>query len=232
MKKLALLIPVLNEESTISKVIADFKNQFSKINANAEIYVIDNDSEDNTKVKALLSKANVIENRNKGKGNALRYAFSKVKADVYAVVDGDDTYFADDLPRLLAPVLKGNCDMVIGMRMKNFAKEKNALLHKIGNKIINLLTTLVLKNQIHDICSGFRVFSKEVIEKIDLEAKGFEIEAELTIKALKKGFRIKELPIKYKERPDGSVSKLRAFSDGFVILRKILKFSLVPNHKI
>ncbi len=226
MRKLALIIPVLNEERTISKVIEDFKSELSKLNLDTKIFVIDNGSKDMTKLKALISDAYVMEVNKRGKGNALRYAFKRIKADFYAIVDGDDTYFAEDIHKLLVPVISGNYDMSIGTRMKSFVKEEKAFLHEFGNILLSMIVRLFIRKKVKDLCSGYRVMKKQLINSLNLESEGFEIETELTVKALKKGFKIIEVPIHYKERPKGSKSKLRTLRDGFLIFRKLLKLNL------
>ncbi len=217
-KKIAVLIPALNEDKTIAKVVKDFKNELPK----SQIYVFDNGSTDKTAEKARNSGANVINVNRKGKGEVVKKMFDYIDANIYVMVDGDDTYPAEQVHELLNPVLSGDYDIVIGSRMKNFQKEEKRWLHNAGNRIIRWGVNFCFTSKINDMLSGYRVMSREFVKKVNLLSKGFEVETELTIKALENGYRIKEIPIDYKERPKGSESKLNSFSDGMYILTTII----------
>lgn len=216
--KIAVLVPCLNEEITVAKVVRDFKKELPK----ADIYVYDNGSTDNTKENALKAGAIVRECRRKGKGNALKKMFSEIEADYYIMVDGDDTYDAGCVKKLLKPVVEGKADMAIGTRLKNFQKEEKSFLHAVGNRIILWQLKFCFPCRITDLLSGYRVMTRDVVKELNLLSSGFTIETEMTIKTLEAGFKIKEIPCPYKKRPRGSKSKLSTFGDGYGILSMIL----------
>lgn len=215
---IAVLIPALNEEITIAKVINDFRKQLPK----ADIYVFDNNSSDKTKEIALDNNASVITVKRRGKGHVVREMFEKVDADYYILVDGDDTYPAEEIHKLLDPVVTAKCDMTIGSRLSNFRKENKKLMHSFGNNVIKSALKFTFPTKVNDLLSGYRVMNNEFVKNVNLLSAGFTVETELTIKALEDNFRIIEIPINYKERPKGSSSKLKSFSDGFSILQAIL----------
>lgn len=225
MSKIGIVIPCFNEERTISKVIRDFKAQLP----NADIIVIDNNSSDKT--IAIAEKENIkilFENR-QGKGNVLRKAFNELDYDIYVVVDADDTYPAEEVHKLIKAVETERVDMAVGTRLDDFKKENKVFLHNIGNAFFVLLINLVFHCKIKDVFSGYRVFSREFVKNTPLLSPGFEIESEITIQALEMGYKIKEIPIKYRERPQGSVSKLKTFKDGWKILLAI--FSIFRDYR-
>ena len=217
-KKIAVLIPALDEELTIAKVVKDFKKELPK----AEIYVFDNGSTDRTSERARQAGAKVKLYKKKGKSEVMKEMFDSVDVDIYIMVDADDTYPANEVHKLIKPVAEDEADMVIGSRLKNFQKEEKRWLHNIGNNLINRSVNFCFNTKINDIESGYRAMNRELIKNTTILSRGFGIEPEITIKALENHFRIKEIPIGYKERPKGSKSKLNSFSDGMYILQTIL----------
>lgn len=225
MKKICVIIPCCNEEKTVQKVITDFKQELPT----AEICVIDNNSTDATQVLAKQSGARVIFVKAQGKGNALRQAFNSLSADIYVMVDADDTYPAKEVHKLIKLIETENIDMVIGTRLENFKKENKKFLHSIGNQFFVRLINFIFHRNFKDVFSGYRSFSRNFVRNIPLLSEGFEIESEMTIKALEQGYSIKEIPVQYQERPKGSQSKLRTFRDGWKILLAI--FSILRDYR-
>lgn len=221
MKKIAILIPCYNEEKTIKKVVDDFKKEIP----DADIYVYDNNSNDYTSKIALESGAIVRYERNQGKGNVVRRMFREVEADIFVMVDGDDTYPANQVNKLIEPILKKEADMVVGDRISNGAySEKNKRrFHKFGNNLVRDSINKLFKSNLNDIMTGYRAFSKTFVKNMPVLSENFEIETEITLHALDKRFIIKEIPIEYKDRPIGSVSKLNTITDGFKVLKTIVK---------
>ncbi len=216
--KIAVTIPALNEELTIAKVINDFRKELPQ----ADIYVFDNNSTDKTKEIALQNKAKVITIKRRGKGHVVREAFEVIEADFYVLVDADDTYPAEEVHKLLKPVFEGNCDMTIGSRLGSFRKENKKILHSFGNSLIKMALKFAFPTRVNDLLSGYRAMSRDFVKNVNLLSTGFTIETELTVKALEEGYKIIEIPISYRERPEGSKSKLKSFSDGYSILQAIL----------
>ncbi len=225
MNKICVIIPCYNEEQTIVKVIQDFKKELPE----AEIVVVDNNSKDKTSALAKEAGATVLLERRQGKGNAMRKAFNEVDADVCVMVDGDDTYPANEAYKLINLVLEDGVDMAIGTRLENFTKEKKKILHGLGNKFFVNLVNFIFRSNFKDIFSGYRAFSRDFIKTLPLLSEGFEIESELTIKSLQRGYRVKEIPTAYQDRPDGSESKLSTFRDGWKILMAI--FSILRDYR-
>lgn len=223
--KVAVLIPAYNEEKTIAKVVKDFRKELPK----ADILVYDNNSKDRTAKLARKAGATVVKAEKQGKGNVVQKMFNEVDADVYVMVDGDDTYPADAVHELIKPIMNNEADMVVGMRMNGFVKEEKAFLHKLGNKLILWSLNLCFPTKVKDMLSGYRAFNKDIVKNLNLLSSGFTIETEMTIKALEGGYRIKEVPIKYRQRPKGSVSKLKTFEDGQFIMQTILQ--LFRDHR-
>jgi glycosyltransferase involved in cell wall biosynthesis len=219
--RIAVTIPCFNEEVSIGKVVRDFQRALPGV----QIIVFDNDSTDNTAKIAQQSGACVIRERRRGKGNVIRAIFDKVEADFYVLVDGDDTYPAEEVGKLLTPVQDGQADMVIGTRLDNYTKESSELLHSIGNRVLLKILNLCFHTDLSDILSGYRVFSREFVKNVPLFSTGFEIETELTIQALMREFHIMEVPITYRARPQGGKSKIKPFRDGYRILSTILIFT-------
>lgn len=215
--QLAVIIPAYNEEKTITAVIKEYQAALPE----AKIYVGDNNCVDRTAELARAAGAEVIKCPQQGKGNAVRKLFESVSADIYIMIDADLTYSAANVRELIQPVLDGKVDMVVGSR-KQVSTKAFSFSHKIGNWILTTLLNRMFKVRLKDILSGYRVMSREVVENLLLIAEGFEIEAELTIRILRERYRIVEIPIDYRNRPDGSESKLSTWGDGFLILYTIL----------
>lgn len=218
--KIAVLIPCLDEEITITKVVKDFKLALPS----ADIYVYDNNSTDSTFIKAKDAGAIVKKEMQQGKGNVIRSMFREVEADIYILVDGDDTYPANISNDLLQPIINKTADMVVGDRISrgdyDLTNDRN--LHSFGNKFISSVINLFFKTKLRDIMSGYRVFSKKFVKTIPIHSHGFEVETEITLHCLDKNIKIQEIPIEYKSRPEGSYSKLNTYSDGFTILKTIM----------
>ena len=225
-RKIAVLIPCYNEEITIKKVIKDFKKALPK----ASIYVYNNNSTDKTKEIALKEKVIVKDEYLQGKGNVVRSMFRDIDADVYVLVDGDDTYPADEVNKLVGPVLDGKADMVIGDRLSStYFTENKRPFHNTGNKLVRNLINHLFKSEINDIMTGYRAFSKRFVKCMPVMSQGFQIETEMTIFSLVYNMNIVEVPITYRDRPEGSVSKLNTYGDGFKVL--ITLFNLFKDNR-
>ena len=224
-KKICVAIPCYNEEKTIKKVINDFQKELPM----AEIVIFDNNCTDNTSAVAEKEGAKVIGEKKQGKGWVIRAIFEKVDADIYVMVDGDDTYPAEYAHKLIEPVLKDEADMVVGNRLKQGNYGGMRLSHHFGNLIITKTLNSVFRTDYQDVLSGYRVFNREFAKNIPLITMGFEIETELTLQALEHGYVVKELPVEYRSRPRGSVSKLNSFVDGYRIMVTIVM--LLRDHK-
>lgn len=219
MKKIAVLVPCYNEELTIKAVIEDFK----KVIPNADIYVYDNNSSDNTAQIAKEAGAIVKREYRQGKGNVVRSMFREIEADCYIMVDGDDTYPAEDAYNVAKLVLEGRADMAIGDRLSStYFTENKRPFHNTGNKLVRTLINKIFKSNVKDIMTGCRAFNRTFVKSFPVLSKGFEIETEMSIHALDKGFLLNEVPIAYRDRPEGSESKLSTFRDGFRVLKTIL----------
>lgn len=221
MEKIAVLIPCYNEEITIEKVIKDFKKELPT----ADIYVYDNNSKDNTAKIAKENGAIVKHEYRQGKGNVVRSMFRDIEADIYVMVDGDDTYPAEEVHKLIEPIRNNEADMVIGDRLTNgtYQNENKRHFHEFGNNIVRDSINKLFKSNLKDIMTGYRVFNKIFVKNMPVMSPKFEIETEMTLHALDKKFIIKEIPIIYRDRPEGSVSKLNTFSDGFKVLKTIIR---------
>lgn len=220
MDKIAVLIPCYNESQTIEKVVQDYKMALPE----ATIYVYDNNSTDGTDELARKAGAIVRYERRQGKGNVIRSMFRDIDADCYLMTDGDDAFPADNATYLCDLVLNQGVDMVIGDRLSTtYFSENKRLLHGFGNKLVRFLINKIFGSNIHDILSGQRVLSRDFVKGFPILSGGFEIETEMTIHALDKNFVIKEVPALFRDRPEGSVSKLNTFSDGFKVLRTIAR---------
>lgn len=211
---IVVAVPCYNEAVTIEKVIRDFKAALPS----AEIHVFNNNSTDNSAQIAQAAGAVVHKVRAQGKGHVLQAVFENLSADALVIVDGDDTYEAGDIHKLLEPVLSGDADMVVGNRLPDASDENMRALHHIGNKLIVWGINLMFGTRYHDILSGYRVFSRRFVETVPLLTPGFETETEMTLQALEDGMIIEELPIAYRSRPEDSHSKLNAFRDGYRIM--------------
>ena len=219
-KKIAVLIPCYNESQTIAKVITDFK----KVLPQADVYVYDNNSKDGTDEIARKNGAIVRYEYQQGKGNVVRSMFRDIDADCYILVDGDDTYPAEHAVEMAEWVLEKNVDMVIGDRLSTtYFKENKRKFHGFGNKVVRSLINGIFKGDVKDIMTGYRAFSPLFVKSFPVISKGFEIETEMTIYALDKNIYIKELPIEYRDRPEGSESKLNTISDGLKVLNMIVQ---------
>ena len=218
--KIAVLIPCYNESKTIEKVVKDYK----KVLPNADIYVYDNNSTDGTDKIAKKAGAIVKYEYRQGKGNVIRSMFKDIDADCYLMIDGDDTYPKENAKEMCDLVLNGKADMVIGDRLSStYFTENKRPFHNFGNKLVRGLINLLFKSNIRDIMTGYRAFSYEFVKTFPVLSKGFEIETEMTIHALDKNFLLKEIPVEYRDRPEGSVSKLNTYSDGFRVLKTIAR---------
>jgi len=219
-EKIAVLIPCYNEELTVAKVIKDFKSELP----DAIIYVYDNNSSDNTFEVAKSSGAVVKKEYRQGKGNVMRSMFRDIDADIYIMVDGDDTYPAEFVHDLIKPIRDDAADIVIGDRHSNgtYRDENKRFLHDFGNHLVKNLINKLFQSNLNDIMSGYRVLNRRFVKTIPINSSGFEIETEITLHTLDKKFLLKEIPIEYRDRPEGSFSKLNTLSDGIRVLTTIL----------
>lgn len=221
----AVLIPCYNEELTIEKVIERFGQELPS----AKIYVFDNCSTDGSATKAAKCGAKVIFEPRQGKGFVVERMFESIDADVYVMVDGDDTYPAEEVHKLIEPVIKDRADMVVGARLTEYTGESFRPMHIFGNNLVRCLVNWIFKAKLTDIMSGYRAFNRRVATLIPVVSAGFEVETEMTIQMLYYQMKIVEVQIPYRHRPAGSASKLNTFSDGFKVLWKI--FSLFRAFK-
>ena len=219
-KKIAVLVPCYNEAKTVEKVVKDYK----KALPNADIYVYDNNSTDGTDKIAKKAGAIVRYERRQGKGNVIRSMFRDIDADCYLMIDGDDTYPATHAEAMCNLVLNEQVDMAIGDRLSStYFTENKRPFHNFGNVLVRKLINTLFKSDVKDIMTGYRAFSYDFVKTFPVLSKGFEIETEMTIHALDKNFYLKEIPIDYKDRPEGSESKLNTYSDGFKVLKTIAR---------
>ena len=221
MEKIAVLIPCYNEELTIEKVIKDFRKELP----NADIYVYNNNSKDKTAEIAQKNGAILRHEYKQGKGNVVRSMFYDIDADIYIMVDGDDTYPAEFVHQLIEPVRNGKADMCIGDRLSNgtYQKENKRPFHEFGNNLVKKSINVLFKTDLKDIMTGYRVFNKKFVKNMPVMTPKFEIETEMSLYALDKGYVIKEIPILYRDRPEGSASKLNTVSDGIKVVKTIIK---------
>ena len=230
--EIAVLVPCFNEAAAIAKVVADFRAALPA----ATVYVYDNNSTDDTSAVARAAGASVRRETRRGKGNVVRRMFQDIEADIYVMVDGDDTYDASVAPQLVARLVDDNLDMVVGKRIETHEAAYRAG-HRLGNQVLTGLVRWLFGAQIDDMLSGYRVFSRRFVKSFPSFSREFEIETELTVHAMQMRMPVAELDTNYKERPPGSVSKLRTFRDGWRILltitnlmrneRPLMFFSLV-----
>lgn len=216
--RVAVLIPCYNEELTIGDVVRKFREQLPQ----ADIYVFDNNSSDRTIVEAQMAGAIVARETRQGKGYVVQSMFQQVDADVYVMVDGDGTYPPEEVHKILAPVLDGEADMVVGSRLHAESQSEFRSLNRMGNRMFLSLLNSSFKVKITDMLSGYRAFSRRFVKGVPLFGGGFETETELTIKALERGYRIVEVPVDLTSRPEGSFSKIRIVNDGLRIVNTIL----------
>jgi len=220
MSRIAVLIPCYNESKTIAKVVSDYKSALP----NADIYVYDNNSTDKTVELAQGAGAIVRFEHRQGKGNVIRTMFREIDADCYIMIDGDDTYPAENAAEMCRLVLEEKVDMVIGDRLSStYFEENKRLFHNFGNSLVRGLINKLFHANVKDIMTGYRAFSKSFVKHFPVLSQGFEIETEMTIHALDKNFYIKEVPVQYRDRPQGSVSKLNTYSDGAKVLMTIAR---------
>ena len=225
-KKIAVLIPCYNEELTVEKTVSDFKH----VLPNADIYVYNNNSKDRTKELALKAGAIVKDEYRQGKGAVVRSMFRDIEADVYIMVDGDDTYPAEEVEGLITPILEGKADMVIGDRLSStYYTENKRPFHNFGNSLVKGLINFLFKSDLNDIMTGYRSFSKKFVKCMPVMSDGFQIETEMTIFALTNNMQVVNVPITYRDRPEGSESKLNTYSDGFKVLLTL--FNLFKDNR-
>ncbi|WP_217947047.1 glycosyltransferase family 2 protein [Faecalibaculum rodentium] len=217
-KKTAILIPCYNEALTVEKVIEDYRNAFPE----AEIYVYDNNSTDDTADIARKAGAIVKHEYAQGKGNVIRAMFKDIDADCYIMADGDDTN--PPVPEMSDIILRGEAEMVIGDRLSStYFEENKRLFHNTGNRMVRSLINTLFDVNVTDIMTGSRAFSYTFVKTFPVLSKGFEIETEMTIHAAANNLRMVEVPTKYRDRPEGSESKLNTYSDGFKVLKTIAR---------
>lgn len=226
MDKIAVLIPCYNESKTIEKVITDYK----KVLPEAVIYVYDNNSTDGTDEIARKAGAVVRYEYMQGKGNVIRRMFRDIDAECYIMVDGDDTYPAEFAPEMVECVLKRKVDMVVGDRLSStYFTENKRPFHNFGNSLVRASINRLFRSNIKDIMTGYRAFSYHFVKTFPVLSKGFEIETEMSIHAVDKNMFVENVVIEYRDRPEGSESKLSTYSDGFKVLKTIAK--LYKNYK-
>lgn len=218
-KKVAIVIPCFNEELTVEKVVRDFRRELP----DARVIVFDNNSSDATAARALGAGAEVYNSPRKGKGAVIRHAFRTLEADIYILVDGDDTYPAEAVHQLLKK-LEDGADIATGDRLSagHYSKENKRPLHNFGNRLICRSINLLFDKKLNDVLTGYRAMSRRFVKSCPILIDGFEVETEITIHAIERLFEIVEVPVAYRDRPPGSISKLNTVSDGMTIMRSIL----------
>ena len=227
MDRIAVLIPCYNESGTVAKVVADFK---AVLPEDAVIYVYDNNSTDGTAEIAAAAGAVVRHEYQQGKGNVIRRMFREIDAQCYIMADGDDTYPAEYAPEMAAKVLERGVDMVVGDRLSaTYFTENKRPFHNFGNKLVRRSINALFKSDIRDIMTGYRAFSYQFVKSFPVLSKGFEIETEMSIHAIEKNMLVDNVIVSYRDRPEGSVSKLNTVSDGVKVLGTIGK--LYKNNK-
>ncbi len=220
MDKIAVLIPCYNEEKTVEKVVKDAKAALPE----ATIYVYDNNSSDRTVELAKAAGAVVRHEYMQGKGNVIRRMFREIDAECYIMVDGDDTYPMEYAPEMVEKVLNHNADMVVGDRLSTtYFTENKRPFHNFGNSIVRNSINTLFKSDIKDIMTGYRAFSYSFVKTFPVMSKGFEIETEMTIHAVNNNMQVENVLIEYRDRPEGSVSKLNTYSDGIKVLFTIVR---------
>lgn len=225
--KIAVLIPCYNEEVTIHKVVSDFKRELPE----ADIYVYDNNSSDDTSKLAKDAGAIVRFEPRQGKGNVVRQMFRDIDADCYLMVDGDDTYPAESARELCEPILNGEADMTVGDRLSNgtYAEENKRAFHGFGNDLVRAMIKWIYGYSFDDVMTGYRAFSRPFVKTFPVMSEGFQIETEISIHAVDRRWRIKDVPIIYRDRPEGSASKLNTIGDGMKVMIAIA--SLFKNYR-
>lgn len=215
--RIAVLIPCFNEETTVGKVIADFRTELP----GADIYVFDNNSTDATARVAAEAGARVVLETRQGKGFVLAAMLETVRADLLVLVDGDSTYPASKVHELLEPIRRGRADQVVGARRPEGPGRGYRRFHGFGNRMVTFLVNRVFQTRLEDVMSGYRAFSGQLAHAVPVLSGGFDVETEFTLQSLEKGFRIEEVPVPYFQRPQGSESKLSTFRDGARVLFRI-----------
>ena len=224
--RIAVLIPCYNESRTVEKVVTDFRRALP----DAVIYVYDNNSTDGTAEIAEKAGAVVRRERMQGKGNVIRRMFREIDADCYVMADGDDTYPAEVAPELVRLVLEEQADMVVGDRLSStYFSENKRPFHNLGNSLVRGSINRLFGSEIKDIMTGYRAFSYAFVKTYPVLSKGFEIETDMTIHAINRNMLVRNVVIDYRDRPDGSVSKLNTYSDGAKVLMTIAR--LFKNYK-
>lgn len=219
MSRIAVIIPCYNEEKTIGSVIDSIRKEVP----NCQVFVGDNNSTDNTVKISLEHQAIVKRIHKQGKGNVIRKLFATIDADIYVMIDGDATYDVSSLKEMISYIENDDYDIVVGNRLATtYFKENKRVFHNAGNKLVNNFINFLFKGNVQDTMSGFRVMSKRFVKSLPILDSGFGIETEMTIYILHKGFALKEIPIKYTDRIDGSYSKLNTFKDGFRVIKLII----------
>ena len=220
MDTIAVLIPCYNESQTIAKVVKDYREALPE----AVIYVYDNNSTDHTDEAAREAGAIVRYEYRQGKGNVIRSMFRDIDAECYLMIDGDDTYPAENARSMVNHILSGRADMVIGDRLSStYFTENKRPFHNTGNRLVRGLINTIFTSDIKDIMTGYRAFNYEFVKSFPILSKGFEIETEMSIHALDKNFKLLEVPVTSRDRPAGSVSKLNTYKDGFRVLKTIAR---------
>lgn len=226
MDKIAVLIPCYNEEKTVEKVVHDFQ----RVLPEATIYVYNNNSTDRTAELAMAAGAIVRNEYMQGKGNVIRRMFRDIDAQCYIMTDGDDTYPAENAREMVDLVLEKNVDMVVGDRLSStYFTENKRPFHNFGNSLVRKSINVLFHNNIKDIMTGYRAFSYEYVKTFPILSKGFEIETEMSIHAVDKNMYLENVIIDYRDRPEGSESKLNTYSDGFKVLRTIARLYRTYN---
>ena len=226
MDKIAVLVPCYNESKTVKKVVEDFR----RVLPEATVYVYDNNSTDGTDEIARAAGAVVRYEHQQGKGNVIRRMFREIDAEVYLMVDGDDTYPAEAAPEMVRKVLEDHSDMVVGDRLSStYYTENKRPFHNFGNSFVKNCINRFFDTDIQDIMTGYRAFNYQFVKTFPVQSKGFEIETEMSIHAADKHMQVDNVIIEYRDRPEGSVSKLNTFSDGFKVLTRIL--NLYKNYR-
>ena len=226
MDKIAVLIPCYNEEKTIGKVVRDVKEALPE----ATVYVYDNNSVDKTVELALEAGAIVRHEYKQGKGNVIRRMFREINAQCYLMIDGDDTYPLDCAAQMVDRVLTYHVDMVVGDRLSStYFEENKRPFHNFGNSLVRLAINTLFHTDIKDIMTGYRAFSYEFVKTFPVFSKGFEIETEMTIHAVNYGLQVDNVVVEYRDRPEGSESKLNTYRDGMKVIFKMLQ--LYKNYR-
>ncbi len=220
-----MVIPCHQEALTIGKVVSDFRRELPA----TQIFVFDNNCTDATAALAAQAGAIVIREKRQGKGFVVAAIFSKVDADILVMVDGDDTYEAGHVHKLLEPILRGDADMTVATRLSDRSDKSFRPLHVAGNQLVCRVINWMYQSELTDIFSGYRAFTRDCVRQIPITARGFDVETELTLQALYRGQVIKEMPAPYRARPEGSFSKLNTFSDGFLVLLRL--FLILKSYK-